>query len=237
MAFATLTVASRRRGAHALISINLSVPQRPRVRRPGSLVRPFRQQPRRVEAMDVKEAIYTRRSTRQFTDERVNERLIRDLIESAVQAPSAMNQQPWSFCVVRDKTVLAKISREAKAHMLRSSPIGLLSHHFEQTLNDPGFDIFYNAPVLILISSASDIPWAVEDCALAAENLMLAARAANLGTCWIGFSQAWLGTQEGKTALNLPLACKPVAPIIVGHPKSEPRPVPRTAPDIRWIGS
>jgi nitroreductase len=42
--------------------------------------------------------------------------------------------------------------------------------------------------------SAAESPWAVETCSLAAENLMLAARAAGLGTCWIGFAQKWLVT-------------------------------------------
>ena len=104
-------------------------------------------------------------------------------------------------------------------------------------MNDPNFDIFYHAPVLIVISTVADVPWAVEDCTLAAENLMLAARAARLGTCWIGFAQAWLGTLEGKTVLKLPVPYKPVAPIIVGHSKSTPPPVPRKDPEIRWIGS
>ena len=74
--------------------------------------------------MDLREAIYTRRATREFTAEPVDERTIRKLIEAAIQAPSAVNQQPWSFCVVRDKAVLAKISQDAKAYMLRSSPVG-----------------------------------------------------------------------------------------------------------------
>jgi len=139
--------------------------------------------------------------------------------------------------VVRDKAVLAKISREAKAHMLKTTPIALMSHHFDEILNDANFDIFYRAPVLILISTVAAMPWAVEDCALAAENLMLAARDADLGTCWIGFSQAWLGTAAGKALLKLPDAYQPVAPIIVGHPKSSPAPVPRKAPEIRWINS
>jgi len=64
---------------------------------------------------------------------------------------------------------------------------------------------------------------------------MLAARGAGLGTCWIGFSQGWLGTAEGKALLKLPAAYKPVAPIIVGHPKSVPPPVPRKEPEIRWV--
>ena len=187
--------------------------------------------------MDLKEAIYTRRSVRQFTGEPVAEKAIRDLIDAAVQAPTAVNAQPCTFCVVRDKSVLDTISREAKAHMVRTTPVGLMSHHFSEILNDPNFHIFYHAPALILISTVSEIPWVVEDCALAAENLMLAARAAGLGTCWIGFAQSWLGTPEGTALLKLPAAYKPVAPIIVGHPKSAPPPVPRKEPEIRWIGS
>ena len=187
--------------------------------------------------MDLKEAIYTRRAVREFTAEPVDEKTLRGLIDAAIQAPSAVNQQPWSFCVVRDKALLARISREAKAHLLRTSSAGLVSHHLQELLNDPNFDIFYRAPALIVISSVAQSPWAVEACSLAAENLMLAARAAGLGTCWIGFAQTWLGTADGKAALNVPASYVPVAPIIVGHPKSTPPPVPRKEPEIRWIGS
>ena len=187
--------------------------------------------------MDLKEALYTRRAVREFTAEPVDEKTIRDLVDAAVQAPSAVNQQPWSFCVVQDKAVLARISREAKAHLLRTTPAGLVSHHFQELLSNANFDIFYHAPALIVISAVAENPWAVEDCSLAAENLMLAARGVGLGTCWIGFAQAWLGTPEGKAALNLPATYVPVAPIIVGHPRSAPPPVPRKEPDIRWIGS
>ncbi len=187
--------------------------------------------------MELREAIYTRRSVRQFTADPVDEKTILELIDAAVQAPSAVNQQPCSFCVVRDKNLLARISREAKSYMLKNTPVGLMSHHFSEVLNDANFDIFYHAPVLVVISTAADIPWATEDAALAAENLMLASRAAGLGSCWIGFSQNWLGTPEGKATLNLPAAYKPIAPIIVGHPKAVPAQVPRKAPEIRWIGA
>ena len=185
--------------------------------------------------MDLKEAIYSRRATREFTADPVDEKTLRALIDAAVQAPSAVNAQPWTFCVIRDKTLLGRISRESKAHMVKSTPLGLLSHHFSQILNDESFDIFYHAPALIVICSAAEIPWAVEDCALAAENLMLAARGVGLGSCWIGFAQGFLGTPEGKAVLKLPAAYKPVAPIIVGYPKSWPAPVPRKEPEIRWI--
>ena len=103
-------------------------------------------------------------------------------------------------------------------------------------LDDENYQIFYHAPALILISGTAPGQWVVEDCALAAENLMLAAYAEGLGSCWIGFAQGFLGTAQGKHALGLPTEWTPVAPIIVGHPKSAPAPVPRNEPVIRWIG-
>jgi len=115
-------------------------------------------------------------------------------------------------------------------------PAGPDSDHFQSLLDDPSFQIFYHAPVLILISAVAEGPWIVEDCALAAENLMLAAYSAGLGSCWIGFAQSFLRTPDGKAELDLPAAWVPVAPIIVGRPKATSPPVPRNAPEIRWVG-
>jgi nitroreductase len=120
--------------------------------------------------------------------------------------------------------------------MLATMPASAHSEHFRSLLTDPNFHIFYRAPVLILISAIVQGPWIVEDCALAAENLMLAACDSGLGTYWIGFAQSFLNTPDGKNELGLPAACVPVAPIIVGHPKSAPQPVPRNEPIIRWVG-
>jgi len=186
--------------------------------------------------MDISEAISGRRSTREYKAEAVDERTIRRLIDAAVHAPSAVNEQPWTFTVVRDQSVLDRISRDAKSHMLATMPTGSQSDHFRSLLNDPNFHIFYHAPVLILISAIAQGSWIVEDCALAAENLMLAAYADRLGTCWIGFAQSFLNTPDGKKMLSLPAAWVPVAPIIVGYPKAAPAPVPRKEPEIRWVG-
>ncbi len=186
--------------------------------------------------MDVNEAISGRRSLREYTAQPVDERIIRRLIDAAVHAPNAVNQQPWTFTVVRDQSVLDRISRNAKTHMLATMPASPQSDHFRSLLNDPNFHIFYRAPVLLLISATAQGPWIVEDCALAAENLMLTAHAIGLGTCWIGFAQSFLNTPDGKNLLGLPAASVPVAPIIIGHPKSTPPPVPRKEPEIRWVG-
>ena len=186
--------------------------------------------------MNISEAIAGRRAVRDYRSQIVDEGIIRGLIDAAVQAPSAVNQQPWTFTVVRDQGVLDRISQDAKAHMLATMPASPHSAHFRSLLGDPAFHIFYHAPALILISATAQGPWIVEDCALAAENLMLAAYGAGLGSCWIGFAQSFLGTDRGKDAIGLPAAWVPVAPIIVGYPTAAPPPVPRRAPEIRWVG-
>lgn len=186
--------------------------------------------------MQIAEAIFGRRSVREYLPESIDEATIRSLIEAAIQAPSAVNQQPWTFTVVGDEGVLNRLSDEAKLHMLATMPQGSTSDHLRPMLSDPGFHIFYHAPLLVLISAVASGPWIVEDCALAAENLMLAAHGAGLGTCWIGFAQGFLNTMEGKKLLGLPVACVPVAPIIVGRPKSPPHAVFRKKAEVRWIG-
>lgn len=186
--------------------------------------------------MDLTEAIIGRRSVREYTSQAIDEPTIHTLIEAAIHAPSAFNQQPWTFTVVRDQAMLDRISHAAKSHMLAAMPEGRHSGHFQSLLGDVNFHIFYHAPVLILISAIAEGPWIVEDCALAAENLMLSAYATGLGTCWIGFAQHFLNTSNGKTMLGLPAACVPIAPIIVGHVKAVPKPVPRNKPEVRWVG-
>jgi nitroreductase len=186
--------------------------------------------------MNLDEALDGRRAVRDYTEEAVDEATLRRLIDAAIQAPSAVNEQPWTFTVVRDRLVLDRISHDAKSHMLATMSPGTRSNHFQSLLGDANFHIFYRAPALVLISAAAQGPWIVEDCALAAENLMLAAHAAGLGTCWIGFAQSFLNTPEGKKLLDLPAAWVSVAPIIVGHPKSAPAHVARREAVIRWVG-
>ncbi|MGP8122282.1 MAG: nitroreductase family protein [Xanthobacteraceae bacterium] len=185
--------------------------------------------------MNLDKAIAGRRSVRDFTSEAVDEQTLRALIDAAMQAPSAVNQQPWTFTVVRNQALLDQISHEAKIYMMATMPADSHSAQFQAHLSDPNFQIFYHAPALIVISVAAPGAWAVEDCALAAENLMLAAFAARLGSCWIGFAQKFLGTEVGKSLLGCPAEWLPVAPIIVGHPKSAPPPVARKEPVVRWV--
>jgi len=185
--------------------------------------------------MELHDAIRSRRAVRAYTPDPVTPAVIEALIDAAIWAPSAVNRQPWLFTVVQDRSLLDRISRESKAYMLATMD-GTLTPALLDHLKDPDFHIFYHAPAMILIASADAGPWAVEDCALAAENLMLAAGAGGLGSCWIGFAQRWLGTADGKRAVGLPEAALPVAPLIIGHPIAPAAAPPRTPPRVRWIG-
>ncbi|MFV0892377.1 nitroreductase family protein [Pseudomonas kurunegalensis] len=185
--------------------------------------------------MNIYEAIRERRSTREFTTEPVEQHLIVRLIEAAVQAPSAVNLQPWVFTVVRDEVLLQQISSDAKKYLAKNCG-EQMPESLQAMLDNERFQIFYHAPALIVIAAKTASAWAVEDCALAAQNLMLAAHAEGLGSCWIGLAQRYLATPAGKQALHLPDECATVAPVIVGYPRSVPADVQRKAPEIHWIG-
>lgn len=189
--------------------------------------------------MDIATAIAGRRSVREYAPKAIAEQTIRGLIAAATLAPSAMNQQPWTFTVVRNRPLLEELSAAAKRCMLDTltTDTGAVARaaRLRPMLSDPAFQIFHRAPVLILISAAAPGPWIAEDCALAAENLMLTAHAAGLGTCWIGFAQSYLNTPTGKQHLGLPDSCVPVAPLAVGYPSVYPTAVERRQPEIRWV--
>ena len=186
--------------------------------------------------MELTEAIVGRRTIRQYTQQNVDESTLRKLIDAATYAPSAVNEQPWAFTVVRDRAILDRISQSAKTHMSETMPASAASDHLHGHVNDPDFHIFYDAPVLILISAVAAGTWIVEDCALAAENLMLAAYGAQLGSGWIGLAQSYLNTPAGKQALGSPGAWVAVAPIIVGHPLAANPRVSRREPVVHWVG-
>src|SRR5579862_8809045 len=101
--------------------------------------------------MDVIEAIYHRRAIREFTDEPVAKDQIDQLIGAAVAAPNAMDKQRWAFVVVRDRSLLKRISDEAKTLTLRMMGSNPQLSQFRGFLSSAQFNIFYNAPVLILI--------------------------------------------------------------------------------------
>jgi nitroreductase len=182
--------------------------------------------------MNVKEAIQARRAVRSYTPRKVEDATVRALLDAAVQAPSAMNVQPWVFAVVQDAARLARWSGQAKAMMLEQVGREPKTQHYADLLRDPSFDIFYDASTLIVIGAKERGAYTEADCWLAAENLMLAACDAGLGTCCIGFAIPLLNTPEVKREIDFPSGGIAVAPIILGYPAAHPMPVPRREPQI-----
>ena len=188
-----------------------------------------------LEAMDLVEAIRGRRAVRDDTRARIDNERVTPLIDAAIQAPSAMDEQPWSFVVVGDRALLERISVESKRHMLRTTPPGFAPHGFREMLDNSAFDIFYHAPARVAVVGPAANAWATIDCALAAQNMMPAAHAMGLGSCWIGLAQGWLATPEGKEALGLAADRVVIAPLIIGYPATETTHGARRLAQIAWI--
>ena len=185
--------------------------------------------------MNLLDAMRERRAVRDYTDEPVDKAVLVRLIDAAVLAPSAMNRQDWQFVVITDPLALDSIAHKAKLHMLGLLDQSPALRGFREHLSNPDYSIFYHAPALVVICATTDDEMARQDCCLAAENLMLAARAEDLGSCWIGFAEAWLDLPEAKAELGLPAGARPVAPIIVGHPRAWPSNPGRRPANIQWI--
>jgi nitroreductase len=195
---------------------------------------------RPLSALD---AIFTRRSVRAFTSQRLDRATVEALLDAAVQAPTALHQEPWVFAVFQDPAALRMLGDLVKTEWLqgagaRPEPNGSvgagmpMAAELARQLADPGFDVFHGASTLIVIGARSLDRFVVADCWLAAENLMLAACALGLGSCCIGAALPTLGTSSVKSRLGMPDDFQPVAPVVVGVPAGVPGPVSRHEPDI-----
>lgn len=170
--------------------------------------------------MDIKKSIFGRRSVREYTSESIDQQTLRPLIDAAIHAPSALNAQPWAFTVVRDPIVLGRISKEAKCHMLANLSADGQSDHVGSLLEDPKFHIFYHAPALILISATAQGPWIVEDCALAAENLMLAGMPKDWVAAGLASRRASSTPPRGRNCWAFPRAGSRLRRLSSGIPKA-----------------
>lgn len=182
--------------------------------------------------MEVLEAIYSRRSVRDYAEEPVNKATVEKLLDVAVQAPSAMNFQPWAFAVIQDRALLDNLSDRAKAHLLQNYEGEPRMERYRVTLSDPAFDIFYGTSTLIVVCAKTEGLVPSEDCCMAGQNLLLAAHALGLGTCCIGWARPLLMLAEVKAELGIPEEVTPVLPIILGRSRGTTVPPPRRPPQI-----
>jgi nitroreductase len=185
-----------------------------------------------MELMDV---IAGRRAVREFTDAAVQRPTAERLVQAAILAPSAMNVQPWAFAVLLDRARIHSYGQRIKSWLLENIDQTSFDARIRSTLEDPQYTLFHSAPALVLILAKSPAAQANEDCCLAAQNLVLAARNEGLGTCWIGLSRPWLNLPSSKRELGLPESCHVVAPIVLGYPKSWPESHGRSPAEIHWL--
>jgi nitroreductase len=188
--------------------------------------------------VDLFDAIYSRRAVRAYTKRRVEPEVVRRLLDAAIRAPSAVNAQPWAFVVVQDAALMKRISDRAKQLALARMKPGTPLWDHRAMLEDPAFNVFYDATTLVVLCAAPAGEQANEDCCLAAQTLMLAAHGLGLATCPIGFARAALNEPEFRRELAIPADHAAVFPLIVGEPREQPPPTERREPRVlAWRGS
>jgi nitroreductase len=189
-------------------------------------------------AKGVIDAIYRRHSARDYSTENVSEASIHALLYAAVQAPTAMHQEPWAFAIIQDKKVLDRLSDNAKQMALNEPQIKVTksSKNILKLARDADFNIFYNAASLIVIYGKPFGDYVAADCWLATQNVLLAAYGANLGSCVIGFAVAALNTSEWKKTLDIPEEMEAYAPVIVGYLAGDTARTSRKPPEVLcWL--
>ena len=138
--------------------------------------------------MDAFEAMLTRRSTRKFSPDPVDRALVERVLDAARHAPSGGNNQTTHLIVITSQEVrdeLARLAQEAFSQM-EAKPDTYASLKRSIAASKRGGYVFhYGAPVLIVTANKRDYGNALADSACALENMMIAANALDLGSCWV----------------------------------------------------
>ena len=145
--------------------------------------------------------IFARRSVRKYQNKDVPEQILKDLLEAAMAAPSAVAKDPWHFIVVRDAEMRKKIAEGLpNGKMLMDSPVGIV--------------------VCGDIEKAHDrrISYLLQDCSAAIENLLVAVSALGLGAVWLGVHPREERIAHIRAIFGLPETIVPVSAIAVGWP-------------------
>jgi len=171
--------------------------------------------------------IKNRRSIRNFKDEQIKDEELQAVLDAGIYAPSA-NDQAWRFTVIQNKELLAWLNCEAKEIAKQYEPL-------QELANNEGFNIFYGAPTLILVSGEEKAIAIESDCAAATQNMLLAAESIGLGSCWIGFVLVAFSSPKAKEylkELGVPDGYKPYASVALGYKNIESVETPQRKPDV-----
>ena len=183
--------------------------------------------------MDFKTLLTNRRAIRNFLDREVPLSVVEEIIEDTRLAPSASNNQPCRFIIIRNRERIKKLSDESKRNLLADlarNP-GLPLKQYETTLRNEQFNVFYNAPCLVYVVGPRDLFSLEVDCGLMVAYFMFSAVSRGLGTCWIGLG-ANIRDRAILTEIGIPDDCRIVAPVILGYPARIPSASDRRSPEI-----
>ena len=158
------------------------------------------------------EKLLTRRSIRKYQPRQVTDAELDAVLEAGLYAPTGKNNQKPVMVAVRDKETRDQLSRMNAAVMGGDS------------------DPFYSAPCVIVVLADPEFPTWRDDGSLVMGNLMNAAHALGLGSCWINRARECFDTAEGKELLKkwgLPENYRGIGNCILGYPAEAPAAKPR----------
>ena len=138
--------------------------------------------------MDVFSCIATRHSTRKFKEELVPQEVLDKVIEAGRQAPSGKHKNQSRFIVIRKKEVLQELIALVQQEFAKMEVTPENDDNFGGAIRAAkkgGYVFMYNAPVLIVVANKRDYGNKYADVSCAMQNMMLAANALDLGSCWI----------------------------------------------------
>lgn len=149
--------------------------------------------------METLEAIFNRRSIRNFTEEAVTDAEIEILLRAAFSAPTAVNTQPWEFVVINEKEALDKI-REKMVFARYNAPAAIVvCGNMKYALKGKDNDIW------------------ICDCSAAIENMLLAATDIGLASVWIGICPLPSRMEMMRKLIDAPEHVKPMGMVYIGH--------------------
>lgn len=177
--------------------------------------------------MEALEAIITRRSTRNYRPDPIEQEKLNKILEAGRQAPSGGNNQTNHFLVIRNREVLKELIRmteKAFAGMEADENTYSSLRHSITASKKGGYVFCYNAPVLIAVANRRDYGNNMADCACAIENMMIAANALDLGSCWIN-QLKWLNEEPEIVRYLSELGMKEnervYGAVVIGYPDAE----------------
>lgn len=180
------------------------------------------------------ETILNRRSVRAYSEEQIKQEELDTILKSALHAPSACNAQSWHLTVIRNNKLICDLNVEAKNELLKSD-----NDYFKELASNENYNIFYDAPAIIVISGEKNTIAPETDCAAATENMLIAAESLNIGSCWIGLVTALFKGEKRSEFMNklaIPEGYEPYYAITLGYKKdSNQPPQPRRENTINYI--